>query len=136
MAYAETVNETSAIGNPYAQEAEERWPSQYRESQRRLSKLSSDEQRAVFNQHEAIATELAELFKAGAAAESTEVQALIGRHYDWITNFWTPSREAYVGLGQMYAADERFTANYDKFAAGLAVFMSSSMTLWADANLV
>lgn len=130
------MNQSDIIGNPYAAEAESRWPEQYAESQRRLRRLSSDEQRAVFSQHAEIAAALADLFKAGAVPESDEVQAVIARHYEWITNFWTPNRESYAGLASMYADDDRFAANYEKFAEGLAEFMRASMLRWADANLV
>ena len=49
--------------------------------------------------------------------------------------FWTPNKAAYIGLGEMYVTDERFTAFYDKIAPGLASFMKHSMTIWANNNL-
>jgi DNA-binding transcriptional MerR regulator len=36
------------------------------------------------------------------------------------------------GLGDMYVADERFTANIDKFKPGLAQFMKEAMNIYCD----
>ncbi|MEN9753238.1 MAG: hypothetical protein RL670_929 [Actinomycetota bacterium] len=121
--------------NPHAKEAAARWPEQYAESNRRLAKLSKDEQQRIFDAHGIIASKLADEFNSGSAVDSSQVQELIGEHYRWICNFWTPGQAAYVGLGEMYVADERFAANYDKFATGLADFMRQAMRQYAFAQL-
>jgi len=115
------------LQNPYAEEAEARWPEQYAESQSRVSKLSKAEQAAVMQQHTDAAEALAELFQAGAKPTDEKVQAQIAKHYAWICNFWTPSREAYVNLGKMYVADERFAKNYNRYADGLAQFVCEAI---------
>ncbi len=121
--------------DPYADEAQQRWPDQYAESQRRLKRLSKDEQKALFEAGNQNHLDLAELFKAGESAGSEAVQQVIAKHYEWVAAFWTPNREAYINLGEMYVSDPRFTAHYDKFAPGLAVFMRDAMRIWANANL-
>ena len=119
----------------YKEEAQQRWPDQYKESQQRLDKLSKEEQQALFNQGDQNSDEIAELFKANLSPEHDEVQAVIAKHYKWVSAFWTPSKAAYIGLGEMYVTDERFTAFYDKIAPGLASFMKQSITIWANNNL-
>ena len=119
----------------YTEEAQQRWPDQYKESQQHLDKLSKEEQQALFNQGDQNSEEIAKLFKDGLSPEHDEVQAVIAKHYEWVSGFWTPSKAAYVGLGEMYVTDERFTAFYDKIAPGLASFMKQSMTIWANNNL-
>ena len=119
----------------YTDEAQQRWPDQYKESQQRLDRLSKEEQQALFNQGDQNSEEIAQLFKAGLSPEHDEVQAVIAKHYEWVSAFWTPSKAAYIGLGEMYVTDERFTAFYDKIAPGLASFMKHSMTIWANNNL-
>ncbi len=42
------------------------------------------------------------------------------------------SPEAFKGLGQMYADDERFTKNIDSFGEGLSEFLKEAMSLFAD----
>jgi hypothetical protein len=121
--------------NPHAQEAKERWPSQFEASQGRLKAMSPQAQRALFETADETHRSIAELFLAGAAASDTEVQRLIGKHFDWVTSYWLPNREAYIGLGEMYVADPRFTETYDGFAKDLAPFMLDSMRIWAEANL-
>lgn len=121
--------------NEYAEEAQQRWPGQYAESQRRLRAMSKPEQQALFEAGNQTHRELAAQFLAGAPVEDAEVQRLIGQHYSWVAAFWSPNREAYIGLGEMYVADPRFTATYDGFAPGLAPFMRDAMRVWAEANL-
>ena len=121
--------------DPYAAEAEQRWPNQYAESQRRLKSMSKAEQQALFDSGNQTHVELAKLFVAGAGPAEDKVQSLIAKHYAWVNAFWTPDRTAYIALGEMYVADSRFAANYEKFAPGMAVFMRDSMRVWAEANL-
>lgn len=119
----------------YAEEASERWPDKYAESQRRLGKLTDTEKRELFARTEENHQLLAKLFTSGQAANSEEVQQAIASHYGWVSAFWTPDRAAYIGLGEMYVADPRFAANYNKYASGLAVFMRDAMAVWANENL-
>jgi len=40
------------------------------------------------------------------------------------------SREYHMGLGEMYAADERFKAYYDKIAPGCAEFLRDAINIY------
>ena len=121
--------------DPYLQEANELWPESYQESQNNLKRLSQQEQKQVFAETTALQLDAAQLMRNGEAIDSALVQQLIARHYKWLCNFWTPNKEAYISLGEMYASDPRFAANYDKHEVGLAVFMREAMTSWACENL-
>jgi hypothetical protein len=46
--------------------------------------------------------------------------------------FYTCDYAIHRGLADMYVADPRFTANYDKRAAGLAVFVRDAIHANAD----
>jgi hypothetical protein len=59
------------------------------------------------------------------------VQAIVARHHAWVGHFWTPGREAYTNLGQMYVDDERFTATYDAVAPGLAAYLRDAIAVYA-----
>ena len=122
--------------NPYAYEAEQRWPDNFAESQKRMGKLSPQQRGDVIEAGNEITRQLAALFKSEAAADSPEVQEQIDRHYNWVCNFWTPQRESYIGLGEMYVADARFTAHYNEFAVGLAPFIRDAILHYATSNLV
>nr|MBA3249054.1 TipAS antibiotic-recognition domain-containing protein [Geodermatophilaceae bacterium] len=71
----------------------------------------------------------------GADPGADDVQALVARHYRWVSTFSTPNREAYVNLGQMYVDDPRYAANYDKHGAGASTFVLDAMKVYAERNL-
>ena len=123
------------IENPYAKEAEARWANEYRASVKRFGLLTDEEQAAAVDRGEQVRDEIAVLFGAGAAANDPMVQALIKLHYEWVCLFWTPNREQYIGLGEMYGQDPRFTEFYDKKANGLADFIGEAIRVWSEENL-
>ncbi len=52
-------------------------------------------------------------------------------HRDWLGYTWGQySPEAHKGLGDMYLADERFTAYYDKAVPGCARFLRDAIHAW------
>lgn len=52
-------------------------------------------------------------------------------HKKWLLNYWEHySKEAHMGLVQMYVDDERFTAYYDKIAPGCATFLRDAMRIF------
>ena len=100
-----------------------------------MARLTEQQKRELFERTEKNHQALAALFSSGADVSAAQVQDAIAEHYGWVSAFWTPSRQAYIGLGEMYVSDERFRANYDKYAPGLAVFLRDAMAIWAKANL-
>lgn len=123
------------IENPYAEEAEARWASEYRASVKRFGLLTDAEQAAAIDRGEEVRDQLAVLFTEGKPADHQDIQALIKLHYEWVCLFWTPNREQYIGLGEMYGQDPRFTEFYDKKANGLAEFIGEAIRVWSEANL-
>ena len=111
----------------YAEEAQQRWPEQYKLSQQKVAKLSKEQMAAIAAEHEEVSKALADLLIAGAKITDSAVQSLVTRHYQWICNFWVPSKEAYVNLGKMYVDDVRFAKNYNKHADGLAQFLCDAI---------
>ena len=123
------------IENPYAEEAEARWATEYRASVKRFGLLTDAEQAAAVDRGEQIRDDIAELFISGAPANDQLVQLLIASHYEWVCLFWTPDREQYIGLGEMYGQDPRFTEFYDEKANGLADFIGEAIRVWSEQNL-
>lgn len=123
------------IENPYAEEAEARWANEYRASVKRFGLLTDAEQAAAIDRGEEVRDRLAALFTEGKPADDQEIQALVKLHYEWVCLFWTPNREQYIGLGEMYGQDPRFTEFYDKKANGLADFIGEAIRVWSEANL-
>lgn len=71
----------------------------------------------------------------GLLPDSAEVQALVRQHYEWVKHFWTPVRESYIGLGQMYLEHPDFRAFYDKYHPQLVGFLVKAMTVFAEREL-
>lgn len=119
----------------YADEAQQRWPEQYAQAQRRHTALTPADRERIGRETTAAMVRMAELMAAGAPADDPAVQEEVHRHYLWISTFWTPNAEAYRGLGRMYVDDARFTATYDKIAVGLAAYYRDAMLVYADERL-
>lgn len=80
-------------------------------------------------------TKLVELIDAGHQPGDAEVLDALDGHYQWLSGYWTPNRESYTGLGNTYADDPRFRANFDKTDPRLAEFMRAAMAAYAQARL-
>ena len=110
----------------YETEVQERWgdSSAYAESERRTKRYTSEDWKTIKARQEAIAAGLAEAMAAGAPADgerATDLAEEIGLHIDrW---FCPCSHTMHSGLADMYTADERFKANYEKRAEGLAEYV-------------
>lgn len=118
--------------NPYEQEAREKWGDQaVDESKQRLSKLSQQQKAELEQQCNEIYQGLAD--RIGTPIDSEETMALVKRWFELLnSNFGTYSYDAFIGLGQLYVQDERFTANIDQYGQGLAQYMSEAMAYWGN----
>jgi DNA-binding transcriptional MerR regulator len=121
--------------DPYAAEARERYGEVAVESQRRVASWDDDAARGVAAEGDAVHRDLAALMQDGAPVDDPRVQAVVARHHAWVCHFWTPGREAYIGLGQLYVDDSRFTATIDATAPGLAAYLRDAMAVYANAQL-
>lgn len=65
-----------------------------------------------------------------------EVQALIEKHYQLIKVFWTPTKETYIGLTQLYASHPDFVKFYGDIHPELLDFLSNAMKVYANNNLI
>lgn len=121
----------------YKEEVTERWGRDAYERSNNWWKALSEQERKAFMQEQAdIARDFGAARAAGKAADSDEVQAITARHHTWLGR--SPervSKEYFTGLGEMYVADPRFTANYDKHGEGTAVLIRDAMRVYADRNL-
>ena len=81
----------------------------------------------------AIFAEFAVRKNNGFAANSPEVQSLVGKLQDFITqNYYTCTDEILAGLGKMYVADERFKKNIDKYGDGTAEFAAEGIRIYVE----
>lgn len=86
---------------------------------------------------EALRTEYEGLLKAALAAgdpASADAQRACDLHRQWLCLFWkdgTYTPAAHRGIGEMYAADPRFSAYYEKLAPGCAAFFREAINIYA-----
>lgn len=121
--------------DPYAAEARERWGATAERAQQRAAGWDQDTAAAVQAEGDAVNRGLAEALRAGRPVDDPVVQELVARHHAWVSQFWTPDRDAYLGLGRMYVDDERFTAFYTAIEPGLAVYVRDAIEVWAPTHL-
>lgn len=119
----------------YAEEAKQKWghTDAYKQSRERVAKMSKEDMANLKKAGEDLAKKIAEVMPKGA--ESKEAQELIALHYNGLRTFYEPSVEIYRGLAEMYVADPRFTAYYERFGNGLAQFMHDAMLHYIKTSL-
>ena len=110
----------------HAEEASARWgdTDAYAESHRRTSSYTKDDWQRMRAEQEDLESRMAAAMAAGedGRALAEEHRALISR---W---FYDVSPEMHLGLGELYVADERFAAHYDRRAPGLAQWLRDAIT--------
>lgn len=85
--------------------------------------------------HDHIAKNIASLMVGGHTMDSSDVQHWIGKHYEFVCQFWTPNRIAYKSLALTYVMDPAFKATYEAYEPGLASYIQKAINIWADKNL-
>ncbi len=112
----------------HEQEAAERWgqTEAYKESARRTKGYGKKEfdriQEEVAAINQAFADKMDRNIPAEGAADVAE------RHRQHIEQWFYPGSKAFhVEVSQMYTADERFKANYEKYGEGLAEYVQQAI---------
>jgi DNA-binding transcriptional MerR regulator len=121
----------------YAAEVEERWgkTDAYRESARRTSRYTKADWERIKAQGQAAIEQVVSAMQAGKPADSGEAMAGAEAHRKQIDDaFYDCSYEMHVGLAEMYIADPRFTATYEKIAPGLAQYLHDAIKANAAAH--
>jgi DNA-binding transcriptional MerR regulator len=113
----------------FAAEVEERWTGPALEqARRRTSTYGKDQWREAMAEGETIVKDFAARLEAGDEPEGPVCMDIAERHRLHIDVwFYKCSHEMHAGLGNMYVADPRFTAYYEKYALGLAEFVKSAI---------
>lgn len=103
-------------------------------SNRKLAGMSKEE----WKKQEDLSGEIMETLKAAMAEGDPAgkiAQKACDLHRQWLCMFWSDSaysREAHRGMGEMYAADERFKAYYDRIQDGAAEFLRDALNIYCS----
>lgn len=123
--------EIERVKEEYRRETEERFgqTEEYQESLRRSENYAPGDWAHIQKQCAEIFSAFAE--KRDAPAEDGEVQELVRRWQDHITEWYYPcTKEILASLGQMYRKDERFTKTIDAYGTGTAQMMSKAIEVY------
>jgi DNA-binding transcriptional MerR regulator len=121
----------------YEDEARERWghTDAYRESARRAAKYSEPEWAQIRAEADGVVAQFAALMQEGERAEGEVAQAVAERHRQHISRwFYAVSTGMHRRLAEMYIADPRFSANYERVAPGLAAYVCEAILANADSQ--
>jgi DNA-binding transcriptional MerR regulator len=129
-AFADAPDGVRAHQEKYGREAKERWgdTDTYRESMRRTRSYTKADWTKIQKEGKRTESRMAELLATGADPEGAEAMAGAEAMRQHITRWFYPcSYGMHAGLADMYEADLRFTAHYEKRARGLAGFVAQAI---------
>jgi DNA-binding transcriptional MerR regulator len=118
------------FSDEYQTEAEERWgdTEAWAQSQRRTAAYTKEDWVRIKDEADGLQRRFAEVMASGAAADSEAAMDVAEEHRQHISrNFYDCPPAMHAGLGRMYVEDERFAANYEKVAPGLAQYVSTAV---------
>jgi DNA-binding transcriptional MerR regulator len=116
----------------YQDEVKQRWGNSdaYKQSMARVSKMTKKEMAQLKEDGKKHTQAIADAMDKGIS--HPDVQALISKSHEGVNFFYDCDVEFFRNLGKMYVADPRFTAYYEKFRPGLAVFVRDAIEYYCD----
>ena len=105
------------------------------ESWEKVSDWKKSNWEAFKEEGEVLNQALAQAMVAQHQPQSEVMQGLVQKHYDWVKHFWTPTKETYLGLGQMYLDHPDYRTFYDRYNPGLTEHLVEAMKYFAELQL-
>ncbi len=121
----------------YKEEVRQRWgaTAAYAESATRTAAYTAADWHDLQQGMEVILADFAAAKAAGEVADGEIAEGLAARLQAFITDTqYTCTDEILLGLGEMYVADERFTANIDRHGAGTAAYIREAIRHFCGEN--
>ena len=123
------------MNDQYAKEVRERWgdTEAYKESERRTANYTAADRSELSAGMDEIMSGFAKLRAEGVAPHDGSARLQVERLKGFITDrMYACTDEILSGLGQMYAADDRFTKNIDKHGEGAAAYVSECIKSYCE----
>lgn len=119
----------------YGKEIREKYGAEaVQKSNEKVMGLSKEAYEEVTELSNKLTETLQEAFKTGDPS-SKIAQEAADLHKKWLSYYWNGySKEAHANLAQMYVADERFKAYYDKEQEGTAEFLRDAIHIYTKFN--
>jgi len=104
------------------------------ECNNKVKNWSDKEKNAFIQEGERIMKALVVAIETNAVPSDKEVQSLMRQHYRWLERSWTPTKEKYIGLTELYQTPE-FRKFYDKHHPKLLQFFIEAMKIFSEKEL-
>ena len=104
------------------------------ESYNRTKDWTNADHRCAEKESEALSIAFVASMEEGLSFDCDRVQALVASHHKWIEKFWSPTKDSYIQLGELYL-DPDFREYYAKFHPDLAEFLVNGMRFYAQNKL-
>ena len=104
-------------------------------SEQYQNNYSKEENQKFTQEFSAVTDKFLAFMNQGLPASHEQVQAVVKEHYDFILQFWKPTREAYKNLAMSYILPSPYRDHYEEIAKGLGKYHYDAMVIWADKNL-
>ena len=100
-------------------------------SNQKVQGMTKEQYNEVAKLSNEVMTTLQAAFQTGDPA-SELAQKAVDLHRQWLSYFWNKyTKEAHMGVAQMYVDDPRFTAYYDEKQPGTAEFLRDAVLIYA-----
>ena len=118
----------------YGKEVREKYGEQEADNANRaVLDMSREQYQNQTELDEAIRSRLESAVKAGLAPTGDEGREIALLHKQWLIGTGMPYEvNRHKGIAELYVADERFTAYYDRAVSGCARFLRDAIHCWAE----
>lgn len=82
-----------------------------------------------------ITKSFAEAMAEGVQPSEDRVQELVKKHYDFVSKFWTPTKDAYKSLAMSYILPSPYKDSYEAVSKGLGKYHYDAIVIWSEKNL-
>jgi len=106
----------------------------YDESRNNIKNWSKTDWARSKEEFDTICKELTALLEKKAKGNSEEVQKVIREHFNWLSQYWTPTNETYAAHGKFIEESELRKA-YEKYHHELPKFISDAIQVFAKNEL-
>lgn len=115
----------------YEKEAMEMYdPEIVKASNKKWKNYSTEEKQKIFDEGNDVYQAYLDAMTEGPGSD--KAQAAVEKWRAHMNYFWTPNDEQLVGLADLYNQDDRFKANYERLAVGLAEFVREAVIIYVN----
>lgn len=103
------------------------------EGTKKVKNWSDEEKNSFIQDMENIFKKIIQALEAGLSPSSEQVQLLMQDHYRWLERTWTPTKDSYLGLSELYQTPE-FRKFFDTRHPQLLSYCVDAMKVYAASN--